>query len=228
MSKKYRLAVVIGIAATALATALFFGGGVDEAQAQAPSTPGEAVVVLGGSLDRAVDLAFETPDAWAYDPEARQIHPASVELVYPVRVSDAAWLSLLSRDEYYILRQQGTERAFTHELNNNKVAGIYYSRATGQPLFRSEDKYDSGTGWPSFTRPVNANAIVYVEDNSLWSRRIEVVDSLSGSHLGHVFPDGPLPTRQRYCVNGASLVFVPYGEEPPALLAELRKLASER
>lgn len=178
---------------------------------------GDAVRVFDVGLEAAIDRASRTPESWDYDPRERVIHPQDANIEYPVVLPEGAWRDLLDPNEYYVLRQKGTEPAFTHPLNDNTRAGIYYSRATGQPLFRSEDKYDSRSGWPSFTRPINPDAIVYVEDNSLFMRRIEVVDSLSGSHLGHVFSDGPQPTGQRYCINGAALVFVPYGEEPPPI-----------
>ncbi len=220
MSKVLRLVVASGVGVTLLALGLLLSSR-ESAHAQGRSNA--PVVVLSGSVDDALERAYALPANWPYDPASRTIHPENASLVFPVRLSDEQWLSLLPSTEYYILRQHGTERAFTHELNHNTRQGIYYSRATGQPLFRSEDKYDSGTGWPSYTRPINADAIVYIEDNSLWSRRIEVVDSLSGSHLGHVFPDGPLPTRQRYCINGAALVFVAYGEDPPPVLQEIRQ-----
>lgn len=173
--------------------------------------------ILGADLETAIDLASRTPDSWDYDPADRTIHAEDATLDYPLELPEAEWQEILDPDSYYILRQKGTEPAFTHPLNDNKQTGIYYSKATGQPLFSSEDKYESGSGWPSFTRPVNPHAIVYVEDNSLFAQRIEVVDSLSGSHLGHVFSDGPEPTGQRYCINGAALVFVAAGEEPPAI-----------
>ncbi|MFW5689329.1 MAG: peptide-methionine (R)-S-oxide reductase MsrB [Spirochaetota bacterium] len=173
--------------------------------------------VLEADLVAAVALATDVPASWEYDPDARLIFPEDARIDYPVQIPEPEWRELLGPNEYYILRQKGTEPAFSHPLNDNKRRGIYYSRATGQPLFSSEDKYDSRSGWPSFTRPINAHAIVYLEDNSLFMRRIEVVDSLSGSHLGHVFWDGPAPTGQRYCINGAALVFVPEGEEPPPI-----------
>jgi methionine-R-sulfoxide reductase len=160
---------------------------------------------------------------WEYDPAARVVRPQDSG-PFPVVRTDEEWHSLLSAHEYVILRQQGTEYAFTGALNDNHESGIYYSRATGQPLFSSGDKYDSGTGWPSFTKPINPVAIVYREDHSLFGLQIEVVDSLSGSHLGHVFPDGPPPARQRYCINSASLIFVPNGGEPPAELKQLWSL----
>ena len=141
------------------------------------------------------------------------VRPSSTRFT-STRASGAA----ASRQQYRVLREEGTERAFTGPLNDNKRAGTYYSAATGQPLFRSEDKYDSGTGWPSFTKPIAPDAVAYVWDGGLFYRRIEVVDSLSGSHLGHVFEDGPAPTGQRYCMTSAALIFVPDGEEPPELL----------
>ena len=153
-----------------------------------------------------------------YDPRKRIIHESDESFDYPVDLPEDQWKSRLSPMQYRVLRQEGTERAFTGELNDNKKKGTYYSAATGQPLFRSEDKYDSGTGWPSFTQPISPDAVAYVWDSSLFSRRIEVVDSLSGSHLGHVFEDGPGPTGQRYCMNSAALIFVPDGEAPPELL----------
>jgi methionine-R-sulfoxide reductase len=153
-----------------------------------------------------------------YDPDARLIHRRNSELDFPMRLSDTQWRDRLTADRYDILRRRKTEPAFSGALNDNKAQGIYYSAATGQPLFSSEDKYDSGTGWPSFTRPIHPDAVAYRRDPGLFGRRIEVIDSLSGSHLGHVFSDGPQPTGQRYCMNSAALVFVPEGGDPPELL----------
>lgn len=139
---------------------------------------------------------------------------------YPVELSEKQWRSRLSEFEYHILREDGTERAYTGELYDTKEKGIYYSRATGQPLFSSEHKYESGTGWPSFWRPIEFDRVDYYVDRKLWMERIEVTDSSSGSHLGHVFEDGPEPTGLRYCLNSAALIFVPEGEEPPEIVRE--------
>ncbi len=171
-------------------------------------------------LVRGIDFNGKTlvTEVNRYDPRRRVIHDSHRGVSFPVSMSDEEWQDRLSPDEFYIIRRAGTERPFSGELNDNKDRGIYYSRATGQPLFSSEDKYDSGTGWPSFTRPISPDALAYFSDTSLFMRRVEVVDSLSGAHLGHVFNDGPGPTGQRYCINSASLIFVPEGGTPPPLL----------
>jgi peptide-methionine (R)-S-oxide reductase len=135
----------------------------------------------------------------------------------PVSRTDAEWKKILTPEQYGVLRQKGTEYAFSGALYDNHERGTYYSAATGQPLFSSEDKFDSGTGWPSFTKPAAPDAVILVEDTSHGMRRIEVVDSQSGSHLGHVFEDGPDPTGLRFCINSASLIFVPEGGHPPEI-----------
>ena len=153
-----------------------------------------------------------------YDPERRIVHPEGADIDYPIQLSAEQWRERLSGKRYYVLREDGTEESFENPLYDNKRDGVYYSAATGQPLFHSDDKYESGTGWPSFTKPIAPDAVAYMWDEGFFSRRIEVVDSLSGSHLGHVFPDGPAPTGQRYCMNSAALIFVPEGADPPTLL----------
>jgi methionine-R-sulfoxide reductase len=139
---------------------------------------------------------------------------------YPIELTEQQWRTRLSDFEYHILREDGTERAYTGELYDTKEEGIYYSRATGQPLFSSEHKYESGTGWPSFWRPIEFDSVDYYIDRKLWMERVEVTDSSSGSHLGHVFEDGPEPTGLRYCLNSAALIFVPEGEEPPEIVKQ--------
>ena len=139
---------------------------------------------------------------------------------YPIQKTDKEWKKILSEEQFYILRQHGTERAFTGVYWDNKKKGTYYSAATGQPLFSSKHKYKSGTGWPSFYKPIDKNAVKEIVDRSYGMVRTEVVDSGSGSHLGHVFKDGPEPTGLRYCMNSASLIFVEEGEELPAIVKE--------
>lgn len=134
---------------------------------------------------------------------------------FPIELSEAVWRERLTDQQFEILINHGTERAGSGEYDGVFNDGIYYSAASGQPLFRSEDKYESGTGWPSYTRPIRPDAVYHRIDTSLFSTRVEVIDSLSGGHLGHVFEDGPEPTGLRYCMNSAALVFVPYSEDPP-------------
>jgi len=139
-------------------------------------------------------------------------------VTFPVTKTDAEWRQQLSGLAYEVLRHQDTERPFTGPLNDEHRKGTFYSAATGQPLFRSEDKFDSGTGWPSFTKPIDQRAVVLRVDNTFGMERVEVEDSSSGSHLGHVFDDGPAPTGLRYCMNSASMLFVADGDSPPPLV----------
>jgi peptide-methionine (R)-S-oxide reductase len=129
----------------------------------------------------------------------------------PAALTDAEWRRRLSPEQYRVLREHGTERAGTSPLNAEKRAGVFRCAGCGQELFDAATKYESGSGWPSFWAPVEG-AVATKEDRSLLMRRTEVLCGRCGGHLGHVFPDGPRPTGERYCMNGVALKFTPSDE----------------
>ena len=154
-----------------------------------------------------------------------QVLPPGTQPEVAVNLSDDQWKAQLTPVQYHILREQGTERAYSGPYVDEHRPGTFYSAATGQPLFSAETKFDSGTGWPSFSKPLLPNSVILRRDNSYGAERIEVLDASSASHLGHVFDDGPgideFPegTGLRYCINGNALIFVPEGGPVPALVA---------
>lgn len=166
-------------------------------------TTGLLVIMLFAGLSAGISLATAAEEIKVYS-----VEQGRYVMTEKVDKSADEWREQLTREEYHILREKGTEPAFTGKYDKHYAKGIYHCAGCGLELFSSEDKFDSGTGWPSFTAPVAAENIATKDDSSFFISRTEVLCARCGGHLGHVFNDGPKPTGLRYCLNSASLEFV--------------------
>lgn len=160
------------------------------------------------SRRNALSLGLAAAAVWAGTRMIPRGDAAAPMETFPFSLSDAEWRARLDAEQYAVLRHEGTERPYTSPLNHEKRAGIFACAGCGQPVFRSDTKFDSRTGWPSFWTPIE-KAVGERTDRSLGMVRTEVHCANCGGHLGHVFPDGPPPTGLRYCINGVALTFQP-------------------
>lgn len=184
---------------TLLAVLLVFGVTACNSQSKIQTSTSEAKATV-----------TEAAPDYKYNP------PAEEGKIEKIDKPDSYWKDLLDPAAYNVLREDGTERSFTSPLNDEKRAGIFTCAACGLPLFTSDSKFKSGTGWPSFYEPINEKYIKEDIDNRYGQRRVEVSCARCGGHQGHVFPDGPKPTGLRYCINGVALNFVPMEDFPQA------------
>ncbi|UKT62274.1 peptide-methionine (R)-S-oxide reductase MsrB [Pedobacter mucosus] len=156
-----------------------------------------------------IPLLALTLNACSQSPAAKKASISENTKLYPQAKTDAYWKKALSTEAYQIMVERGTEPPYKNPYWNNHKKGIYVSAATGKPLFNSDTKFDSGTGWPSFYQPIDSKAIKIIRDTSDGMVRDEVVEASTGLHLGHVFDDGPKPTGKRYCMDSYAFKFVP-------------------
>ncbi len=184
-----------------LSVAIVVNGGCSATTTPDGSTAAATAQRETGNEDPARSRSGETSQ--------RSAGPVDRETATPraIPTSEREWRERLTPEEFYVLREKGTERAFSGAYHDHHADGVYHCAGCGTPLFASEDKFDSGTGWPSFTRPMSPNRVATEVDNSFRMQRTEVLCGTCGGHLGHVFEDGPRPSGLRYCINSVSLDF---------------------
>ena len=181
--------LLLALAATAAATALFS----TEMKSSQPTSFKDALQCKPGEIS-----ACGLPSNVVIDMSKSKVQRTAAE-----------WQRMLTPRQFHVAREQGTEPPFQNEYWNNHEDGVYFSVCSDTPLFDSRDKFESGTGWPSFTKPIEKALVGQTEDSSFGMIRVEVHSNVDGAHLGHVFEDGPAPTGLRYCINAASLKFLP-------------------
>jgi len=164
-------------------------------------------IPVAGCILLSISLSHAAPRPQAATPSPRAASTNAPAMTNSLPKTDAQWRQKLTAEQYRVLRQKGTERAFTGRYWNHRDKGVYLCAGCGQPLFTSDTKFNSGCGWPSYFAAAATNAVTTQTDTSLGMRRTEVLCSRCGGHLGHVFDDGPRPTGLRYCINSASLTF---------------------